>query len=317
MRCLPMLCVLAAAAYAQEFRATLTGRVIDSTGAAVPGAVVQVRNTATNEVATAVSDAQGIYAVPLLRPGAYNLSTQVAGFKAYTREGLTLNIGQTAAVDITLEVGAVTEQVTVTGEAPLLETTTADRGGVIDSQGVREFPLNARNPFMLSMLIAGVNFNGAQIYQRPFDNGAIADWSINGSQNRQNEFLLDGAPNNAQAGGNNIALVPPVDAVQEFKIQTIPTTPSTGTPGAASSMSRSRAEAIPSTGRPTSSRAATAGTPTPSRTTPAAPSAPAITWTSTASRWRGRSICRGSTTAGTGPSSWSTMRATARARPGR
>ena len=220
MRCLPMLCFLALGAFAQEFRATLTGRVIDSTGAAVPAAVVQVRNTATNEAATAVSDAQGIYAVPLLRPGSYNLSTQVAGFKAYTREGLTLNIGQTAAVDITLEVGAVTEQVTVTGEAPLLETTTADRGGVIDSQRVREFPLNARNPFMLSLLIAGVNFNGAQIYQRPFDNGAIADWSINGSQNRQNEFLLDGAPNNAQAGGNNIALVPPVDAVQEFKIQT-------------------------------------------------------------------------------------------------
>ncbi len=129
-------------------------------------------------------------------------------------------VGQAATVNITLEIGALSEQITVIAETPLLETASADRGGVIDNQGVVEFPLNARNPFMLSMLVAGVNYNGNIIYQRPFDNGAIADWSINGSRNRQNEFLLDGAPNNAQAGGNNIAYVPPVDSVQEFKIQT-------------------------------------------------------------------------------------------------
>jgi hypothetical protein len=73
---------------------------------------------------------------------------------------------------------------------------------------------------MLSTLVAGVNYNGAAIFQRPFDNGAIADWSINGGQNRNNEFLLDGAPNNAIRSGNNIAYVPPVDSVQEFKIMT-------------------------------------------------------------------------------------------------
>src|SRR5713101_1981298 len=109
---------------------------------------------------------------------------------------------------------------TVRGDVLLLESAKADRGQVIDAQGVREFPLNARNPFMLSILSAGVNFNGNIIYQRPFDNGAIADSNINGGWNRNNEFLLDGAPNNAQAGNNNIALVPSVDAVQEFKIQT-------------------------------------------------------------------------------------------------
>src|SRR5205823_5682671 len=69
-------------------------------------------------------------------------------------------------------------------------------------------------------LSPGVNFSGNQIYQRPFDNGAIADWTVNGGLDRKNEFLLDGAPNNAQAGGNNIALVPPVDSVQEFSITT-------------------------------------------------------------------------------------------------
>ena len=109
---------------------------------------------------------------------------------------------------------------TVTAEAPLLETSKADRGMVIDNERVTELPLNARNPFMLSYLSPGITYNGPAIYQRPFDNGAIADWSINGGQNRNNEFLLDGAPNNSIQGGNNIAYVPPVDAVQEFKIVT-------------------------------------------------------------------------------------------------
>ncbi len=212
--------LLAAGLAAQEFRATITGRVTDSTNAGVPKANLQIRNIETNELTSAVSNAQGGYTVPLLRPGTYSISVQVAGFKATTRSGLLLNVGQTATADIVLEVGNVNEQITVVGEAPLLDTAKADRGAVIDNQQVTEFPLNGRNPFMLSTLAAGVNFNGAQIYLRPFDNGGIAQWSFNGSLAANNDFMLDGAPNNAQAGTNNIALVPPVDAVQEFKVQT-------------------------------------------------------------------------------------------------
>ncbi len=216
-----LVCLLAPAlALAQEFRATVTGRVLDPSSAAVPNAIVQVKNVATNELASATTDASGNYTVPFLKPGTYAISAEAPGFKKVTHENLLLNVGQTATVNLTLEVGAVTESVTVTAEVPLLDTAKADRGLVIDSQRVREFPLNARNPFMLSLLTPGVNFNGNIIYQRPFDNGAIADWNVNGGWNRNNEFLLDGAPNNAQAGGNNIALVPSVDAVQEFKIQT-------------------------------------------------------------------------------------------------
>jgi len=215
-----LLVCLLGAAWGQEFRATMTGRVTDTTSSVVPNAVVQVKNVGTNEVAATNTDNQGNYTVPFLRPGTYSVSVEVAGFKKFTRDGLVLNVGQTAAVNISLEVGAVTESVTVTAATPLLETAKADRGGVVDSLRVREIPLNARNPFMLSMMVAGVQYNGNAIYQRPFDNGAIAEWTINGSTSRSNEFLLDGVPNNAQAGGNNIALVPPVDAVEEFKIQT-------------------------------------------------------------------------------------------------
>lgn len=215
-----LLCAVALPLFPQEFRATITGRVTDPTDAAVGGAVIVVKNVDTNESAATNADVRGNYTVPFLRPGNYTVTVEAPGFKKVSREGLTLNVGQTAMVNINLEVGAVAEQVTVTAETPILETAKADRGTVIDNRRVTELPLNARNPFMLSQLVAGVNYNGNAIYQRPFDNGAIADWSINGSRNRQNEFLLDGAPNNAQAGGNNLAYVPPVDSVQEFKIQT-------------------------------------------------------------------------------------------------
>lgn len=215
------LCVLMVSAMAaQEFRATITGRITDSTDAAIPKATLEIRNVDTNEVTVAVTSASGDYTAPLLRPGTYELSLQVPGFKAFTRSGVMLNVGQTATINIVLEVGNVTDQITVSAESPLVDTATANRGAVIDNQQVTEFPLNGRNPFMLSTLAAGVNFNGNLIYPRPFDNGAIAQWSLNGSLGANNDFMLDGAPNNAQGGTNNIALVPPVDSVQEFKVQT-------------------------------------------------------------------------------------------------
>src|SRR5262249_37299091 len=155
----------------------------------------------------AISDAEGNYQFPLLIPSAYVIRAEAQGFKTAVRERLQLSVNQSATLDLKLELGAMSTQVTVTAEAPVLEDANGDRGGLIDEESVKEYPLNTRNPFMLAMLTPGVNFDGELTYQRPFDNGAIAEWSINGSQ-RKNEFLLDGAPNNAQAGGNNIAFVP-------------------------------------------------------------------------------------------------------------
>jgi len=205
---------------AQGVQATLKGRVTDSSGAVVPNAKIEVKNSGTNVVLDTVSDSAGLYAMPFLNPGTYSVSVEASGFKKFVHENLVLSVGDTKDVDIALEVGAVNEQLTVSSEATLLETAKADRGTLVDQQSVKELPLNGRNPFMLAKIVAGVNFNGTVIYQRPFDNGAIAQWTINGGLYESNEFLLDGAPNNAQAGTNNIAYVPPVDAVQEFKIQT-------------------------------------------------------------------------------------------------
>ncbi len=213
-----VLYLLPALVLGQEFRASISGHIYDPSGAAIPGVKIQAVNVANNETTTATTDASGAYALPFLRPGNYKLTATATGFKQYVRENIILEIGKVAGIDITLEVGAVTDSIEVTASAALLETQTAGRSGVVNTQQVSDMPLNARNPFMLGAMMSGVTFNGAAIWQRPFDNGAIAEWSVNGSRNSQAEFSLDGASNNGQMGGNNVAYVPIVDAVQEFNI---------------------------------------------------------------------------------------------------
>jgi hypothetical protein len=216
---LAALCLAASLGSAQDFRATISGHIYDSSGGAIPGARIQAINVANNESSAASSDANGAYTVPFLRPGQYRLTVTADGFKQFIRENITLEVGRVVGIEVTLEVGAVSENITVTAEAALLETQTASRVGVVNQQQVQSLPLNSRNPFMLGAMMSGVTFRGAAIWQRPFDNGAIAEWSVNGGRQSNNEFLMDGAPNNAQLGNNNIAYVPIVDAVQEFSIQ--------------------------------------------------------------------------------------------------
>ena len=216
--CVLMLATVGSAG-AQEFRATVKGQVADTSDAALPGATVTVQNQDTNEIATAVTNTEGAYTLPFLRPGLYTLTVEMSGFQKNIRKDMRLEVGQVATVNVQLGVG-LTETVNVSSEAPLLETSRADRGQVIDSARIAELPLQSRSPMALAVLVAGVNYNAQAIYLRPFDNGALADFSMNGGQNRNNEFLLDGVPNNANQDGNNIAYVPPAEAVQEFKVAT-------------------------------------------------------------------------------------------------
>jgi Carboxypeptidase regulatory-like domain/TonB dependent receptor/TonB-dependent Receptor Plug Domain len=211
---------IAPAVFAQDFRAVVNGKVTDPDKAVVPGAVVTVTNHGTNEAVRVTTDAEGNYTVPFLNPGSYSITVEAKGFKKYSRTKQELQVSQTATINIELELGGANEVVNITAEQPLLEEGNADRGTVIDNSIITELPLNARNPFMLAALTPGVTFDGDNIYQRPFDNGAVGTFSFNGTPSRNNEFSLDGAPNNALVGGNNIGMVPPVDAVKEFKIVT-------------------------------------------------------------------------------------------------
>jgi hypothetical protein len=213
---LALLACSAAAGAGQEFRATLTGRVVDAALIGIPGVTLTVRHLDRAESFTAVTRDDGMFTIPFLNPGTYIVETEPDGFERYASRPIEVGVGATVTLAVSLRVRGVTESVEVAPEP--IDATKADRGLLIDNQRVSELPLNGRNPFMLAALSPGVTFNGQQVFQRPFDNGSIADWSINGGLNRNNDFLLDGAPNNAIHTGNNIAYVPPVDAVQEFKV---------------------------------------------------------------------------------------------------
>ncbi len=209
------------AAVAQESRGTISGAVTDSSGSVVVGATVKVTNVATRVGFLATTNAAGQYRFLFLNPGVYQLSVEMAGFKTFRRDGIELHVNQAAAIDAALELGTVTETVTVTSEAPLLDTEKVDRGVVVDQKRVTELPLNIRNPIMLAALAAGIIHTGGTQHLNPFSNSGISSWSVNGGPANNVEFLLDGAPNNAVYGrANRIAFVPSVDAVEEFKVMT-------------------------------------------------------------------------------------------------
>jgi hypothetical protein len=208
---------------AQEYRGTILGRVTDQQGAVLPGAMVVATNESTNVTDQALSEADGAYTVPFLIPGTYTVKVELQGFKRFMQSGITVAIGQRATVNARLELGDVIETVIVTGDAPMLDTSSGTLGQVIDQTRVEAMPLNGRMVFMLNRLAGGVNWQvptfGATGTSglRPFDNGGGSAWSMNGGRLTTNEFLLDGAPNSTR-GRYNFA--PPVDAVEEFKIQT-------------------------------------------------------------------------------------------------
>jgi Carboxypeptidase regulatory-like domain/TonB dependent receptor len=208
---------------AQENRATIVGTITDANGAAIPNATVNATNIETNRVTTTTSNDTGLYTLPFLQVGRYRVSISASGLKSIVQEGIELRVGDRTQLDFRMEVGQVSETVTVTGQTPPLDTATASRGQVIDEEKVRDLPLLGRNPFLLSALASGVQFTPSRgsISFRPFDNGGMDQISISGGRTRTNEFLIDGAPNTGTENGGlgALAFVPSPDAVQEFRVQ--------------------------------------------------------------------------------------------------
>ena len=150
------LCTLGAPAFSQEARGTITGIISDPSAAVLIGATVEVRHLDTNETAQTVTNTSGIYTLPFLRPGLYTVSVTAPGFKKAVREKVELRVGDRLEINVTMELGGVTEQVTITGEAELLQTATANSGQVISRESVKDLPLLGRNPFMLAAIATGV-----------------------------------------------------------------------------------------------------------------------------------------------------------------
>ncbi len=209
----------AAVARGQEYRATLTGLVSDAQGLALPGVAVTATHVETGTTHQAVTEGSGAYTFAQLSPGDYTVVAQLEGFVRLVRERVRVPSGQRVTLDLTLEVGSLTESVTVRAEAALLATGTASVGVVVEAAQIDNLPMSGRAPSSLIKLSAGVLDQTSPVANtRPFDNSGTSSFSMGGGQNRTNELLLDGGPN--MSADRRISYNPPADIVQEIKIET-------------------------------------------------------------------------------------------------
>ena len=210
-------CLTSAVSLSQESRGWILGRITDPSGSAVAQGKVTAINLATNTQVSGRSNAEGNYEIPYLLPGTYRVIAETAGFSKAVREGVELRTADRLALNFQLQVGALTDSVTVSAETPLLETTTASSGLVMDERRVRELPVVGGNAMYLTRLAPGVTVSGGHSAGNPMDLGGATGVIVNGTRGGNSEASLDGVPN---MQGTSAAFSPPQDLVQEFKVQT-------------------------------------------------------------------------------------------------
>src|SRR5579871_1198376 len=218
--CALLLC-LAQAAFSQTF-GEITGEVRDPSGAVIAGASVTVVNAETNAARPTATNQVGIYTVPSLPPGRYQVRVTAAGFEPVGRNNLELQVQQTARVDFTLTVGQSSQTVEVTGAAALLSTDSASVGTVIEEKSITDLPLNGRDFFQLVSLSPNVNygFTAASIESsRQGGTRSQVTMSLSGTRQTWNNYTLDGVAN-TDVNFNTYIVLPSIDALQEFKVQT-------------------------------------------------------------------------------------------------
>ncbi len=225
-RCLAASCFLgalglAAPAFAQFETATVLGSVHDPAGAAVPGVRITLRNVATGVTAHAESDASGNYQFLNVKIGTYEVTGELSGFSKAVARDVTVSVNARQRVDLTLQTGAITEEVTVEAQARLLETDSSDRGQVINRQQIVNLPLNGRAYADLALLSPGVR---KSVLNTQESGGRDASFNVNGLRSSLNSFMLDGVDNNfygtSNQGFSNQVVQASPDAVQEFRVQT-------------------------------------------------------------------------------------------------
>jgi Carboxypeptidase regulatory-like domain/TonB dependent receptor len=206
--------------FAQVDNGSITGIVRDASGSVLPNAHIEVINIATNVKSEFNTNSDGTYDVLGLIPGVYKVRATSPGFSTGVMDSVRINVQSIAKVDFTLTVGDVKQEVQVSASSELLETQRADVGGVVESRQINELPLNGRNYDQLALLEPGVYANPSGEVANP----AEGRFSANGNLELQNYYSLDGIDNNT--GSENLqeqsaqAVIPPPDALQEFRLQT-------------------------------------------------------------------------------------------------
>ncbi len=207
-------------AFGQVTNGSLTGQVTDPTGAAVVGASIAMTNTQTGLVLTGTTNKQGVYTISPVNPGTYNLTAEMSGFQRYQQTGIIISVSLAATQNITLKPGSAKETVTVSADAELVNTTSAELGTTINSTEITQLPLNGRDPSALVFLAPGMTAGGGQPgvqsgFSFPSETGA----SANGGRQGSTYYLLDGVPNMDNYTGLS-APFPNPDATQEFRVIT-------------------------------------------------------------------------------------------------
>jgi hypothetical protein len=205
---------------AQSEATSLTIVVSDTTGAAVPGATVDIRNSATNAARESQTDASGRAIFNVVPPGRYETTVMLSGFKQYHDVGLDLQVGQPGTVAVTLEVGQVNEAVEVVGNVSLLSLDTAAHGTVIGEDKVQALPLNGRQFIQLAMLVPGANGGGRAVQQNSTGRlNQVGGLSVGGGRTNNTLFLIDGAVN-TDPDYHSLSYSPSIDDISEFRVQT-------------------------------------------------------------------------------------------------
>jgi hypothetical protein len=216
---LPAIALAAALTMQAQTTGAIRGIVTDASGAVVPSAAVTLTQERTGLKREVKSNQDGIYMAPALAVGTYTVAAEATGFKKKILTGIVLEVNQEARIDLSLEVGQVSESVTVAGTQALLQTENAVVGQVVDNTYTTEIPLNGRDFSQLLLLVPGaVTRPGAITYAYGSATGSLGSGVSIGGRDNQNNFMMDGANNNARQFGN-IAIKPSIDAIQEFKVQ--------------------------------------------------------------------------------------------------
>jgi hypothetical protein len=210
--------VLSGTAYAQSFQGSLRGRVLDPNGGGTPSAKLTLTDEATLVPRTTVTDARGEYDFAALTPATYTVTVEAAGFKRLERKGVVVLTQINSTLDLSLQIGQVSESVNVTSEAPALETADASTGQVIENQQITDLPLLGRNPFFEGELAQGVVYAANPEFHRMQDQNGNSQVSIAGGPLRTNNYTVDGI--SITDSNNRAVIVPSPEAVQEMNVQT-------------------------------------------------------------------------------------------------
>ncbi|MBX9604266.1 MAG: TonB-dependent receptor [Bryobacteraceae bacterium] len=207
-------------AFGQATSATLVGTVKDSTGAVIPGATITITNVETQVRSVWTTNSTGDFTAPFLLPGSYEIAAEKEGFKRVVRSGVTLQVGDRSRLDFDLTVGAVSETVNAVGEAPLVKSDSSEVGQVIQDRPIVELPLTTgtgRNFTSLMTLVPGtIRTSPVGVFDAPQGNSSFA---VNGQRDGANNYMIDGADNNEVLLGI-VTVLPPPEAISEFKLQT-------------------------------------------------------------------------------------------------